>query len=111
MSSLSKGSIAKGLKLYRQILKLHSKKLPAEMRIIGFAFVRNEFRENLQKANESQFELFSIGWEKYINDWSKNMNQLKKKKTEKKDFEAEIDKLSDDQKKTLDEFKDFIKSQ
>ena len=111
MSGLGKDSITKGLRLYRQILKMHYKKLPAEMRIIGFAFVRNEFRENLQKASEEQFQLFSLGWEKYLKDWNKNMNQIKSKQSKKKEYEEDIEKLSDDQKKTLDEFKHFIKSQ
>ena len=41
---------ATALRLYRQIMKLHMKKMPNELRLFGDLYIKQEFRLHLDKA-------------------------------------------------------------
>jgi hypothetical protein len=52
----------KGLRLYYNILKLHSKKLHGKMRGLGDIYVKNEFHLNHTKSTEEQYKQFYNAW-------------------------------------------------
>ena len=53
------------LRLYRQIMKLHLKKMPEELRNFGDLYIKQEFRLHLDKSDESQMIKFMGEWQKY----------------------------------------------
>eukprot|EP01027_Heterolobosea_sp_BB2_P022571 GEZU01033264.1.p1 GENE.GEZU01033264.1~~GEZU01033264.1.p1 ORF type:complete len:166 (+),score=43.85 GEZU01033264.1:92-589(+) len=50
--------------LYRRIMKLHHRKLPAIMRVLGNDYVREEWKLH-KKATAAQAQQFIIKWEEY----------------------------------------------
>ncbi|KAL7482649.1 hypothetical protein ACHAW6_008315, partial [Cyclotella cf. meneghiniana] len=56
----------KGLNLYRSILHAHSKYLPTEMRQLGDAYVKSEFRLHKSVMKAEQLQNFWEEWEKYL---------------------------------------------
>lgn len=46
------------LKLYRNILKLHQRKLPEDARVFGDFFAKSEFTMNYNKADANQIKVF-----------------------------------------------------
>lgn len=54
-----------GLRLYYQILKLHSKKLKGRMRQLGDLYVKQEFRLNHEKSTDEQYKIFYNAWLQY----------------------------------------------
>lgn len=57
--------LRKGLHLYKKILKAHSRHLPIEMRQLGDAYVRSEFRSHKDITDEKQLDKFFKEWETY----------------------------------------------
>lgn len=55
------------LSLYRAILKAHKGYLPAEMRSLGNAYVKSEFKLHKNVENTSQLDSFVTAWEEYLN--------------------------------------------
>lgn len=57
----------KALQLYKDILVLHSAKLPAAMKALGDMYVRKEFKTHMYKGNcsRTQFEQFMNAWKSY----------------------------------------------
>lgn len=55
----------KALSLYKSILRAHDKFLPREMRQLGDAYVKSEFRLH-KSAKPEQTTLFFTEWEKYL---------------------------------------------
>lgn len=53
------------LSLYRGILRAH-RKLPAEMRQLGDAYVRSEFKLHKPVTNEAQLGAFYSAWDQYV---------------------------------------------
>ena len=54
------------LTLYRSILRAHAKSLPIEMRSLGDAYVKSEFRLHKAVTNEGQLGNFFKEWEQYL---------------------------------------------
>jgi hypothetical protein len=50
-----------GLSLYYKILKLHSKILPPDMKGLGNAYLKEEFKLN-RKSNQAQYKEFLNQW-------------------------------------------------
>lgn len=50
-----------GLSLYYKILKLHSKILPPDMKGLGNAYLKEEFKLN-RKNSETQYKEFLMQW-------------------------------------------------
>ncbi|KAL0486903.1 succinate dehydrogenase assembly factor [Acrasis kona] len=87
--------------LYREILKLHLKRLPDTQRYLGDSYVKQEFRLN-KTANEEQAVEFVTQWKDYA-DILKNEQNID-------DVGQEIDpdiinELSDEQKAQLEQLK------
>ena len=57
---------ASTLVLYRSILKTHAKSLPIEMRSIGDAYVKAEFRLHKSVEDEAQLGKFFTEWQNYL---------------------------------------------
>ena len=53
------------LRLYRQIMKLHLRKMPEELRNFGDLYIKQEFRLHLDSGNEEQMTKFLMGWNLY----------------------------------------------
>jgi hypothetical protein len=56
----------KAVTLYRSLLKAHSKYLPAEMRSLGDAYVKAEFRMHKNVTNQDHLSRFYEEWYKYL---------------------------------------------
>ena len=54
------------LSLYRSILRTHARSLPTEMRSLGDAYVKSEFRLHKDVKDEAQLEKFFGGWGDYL---------------------------------------------
>ena len=54
------------LSLYRGILKAHRGHLPAEMRSLGDAYVKSEFKLHKNVENDAQLDSFFVAWEDYL---------------------------------------------
>mmetsp|Transcript_28090 Transcript_28090/g.68403 ORF Transcript_28090/g.68403 Transcript_28090/m.68403 type:complete len:119 (-) Transcript_28090:1832-2188(-) len=55
------------LSLYRAILKAHKGNLPAEMRSLGDAYVKSEFKLHKNVESTAQLDSFFSAWEDYLN--------------------------------------------
>mmetsp|Transcript_6112 Transcript_6112/g.9343 ORF Transcript_6112/g.9343 Transcript_6112/m.9343 type:complete len:132 (-) Transcript_6112:47-442(-) len=55
----------KGISLYKNILRAHARYLPHEMKQLGDAYVKAEFRLHT-KAKPEQLEGFFAEWDKYL---------------------------------------------
>eukprot|EP00743_Colponemidia_sp_Colp-15_P010914 GILK01012096.1.p1 GENE.GILK01012096.1~~GILK01012096.1.p1 ORF type:complete len:109 (-),score=10.43 GILK01012096.1:102-428(-) len=57
----------RGLVLYREILRLHQKKLPATMKELGDTYVRAEFRAHHgPNTTPPQYQQFMNAWFSYV---------------------------------------------
>lgn len=65
MSSSSATRTA-ALKLYRSILRAHVNHLPTQMRALGDAYVKSEFRLHKATTNTDQLSQFYAEWQKYL---------------------------------------------
>jgi hypothetical protein len=54
------------LLLYRNILQAHKKHLPTEMRQLGDAYIKSEFRLH-KKSKPEQVDEFFVAWNDYLN--------------------------------------------
>eukprot|EP01100_Stratorugosa_tubuloviscum_P009307 TRINITY_DN389_c1_g1_i2.p1 TRINITY_DN389_c1_g1~~TRINITY_DN389_c1_g1_i2.p1 ORF type:complete len:113 (-),score=47.21 TRINITY_DN389_c1_g1_i2:74-412(-) len=57
------------LKLYKNILRIHRKKLNFEMRSLGDSYVKEEFKAHLKKEkqlSQRQLSLFFQNWQTYL---------------------------------------------
>ncbi len=52
--------------LYRSILKTHARSLPLEMRSLGDAYVKSEFRLHKNVSDEAQLQKFFTEWKDYL---------------------------------------------
>lgn len=58
---------ASALSLYRSLLRAHSKYLPTnEMKKLGDAYVKNEFRLHAKVTNPEQLQNFFTEWNAYL---------------------------------------------
>jgi hypothetical protein len=93
------------LSLYRKILKLH-KSLPKQMRELGDKYVKQEFKSHLFPKNEgfkyTHYETFIMSWKKYLEEMSNPEVRLYGKPLSSDELAA----MSNDQKKTLNSFKE-----
>lgn len=78
-------SSRKAINLYKSILHLHRKKLPADIRALGNAYVRNEFHLHKKVTSADHLKLFFDGWEKYlvqlesrVGSFGKDLNESEK---------------------------------
>jgi hypothetical protein len=56
------------LYLYRSLLRAHQKCLPTQMKQLGDAYVKSEFKLHLQKSvKPEQMQAFLSEWQKYLN--------------------------------------------
>lgn len=51
------------LTLYRGILRAHKSHLPKEMRALGDAYIKSEFKLHKKVENSAQLDSFFLGWE------------------------------------------------
>jgi len=56
------------LSLYRSILKYHARHLPNQMRSLGDAYVKSEFKAHKSVTNPKQLDQFFTAWNKYLLD-------------------------------------------
>jgi hypothetical protein len=54
------------LSLYKSLLRAHANYLPAEMRSLGDAYVKAEFRLHKPVTDAAQLEGFYDGWTQYL---------------------------------------------
>lgn len=59
---------SRALSLYRSILRAHSKYLPTEMRELGDAYVKSEFRLHKSATKPEQLHQFFVAWEEYLDE-------------------------------------------
>ena len=64
--SSSGASRTAALKLYRSILRAHANHLPTQMRTLGDAYVKSEFRLHKATTNTDQLNQFYTEWQKYL---------------------------------------------
>ena len=64
--SSSGASRTTALKLYRSILRAHANHLPTQMRALGDAYVKSEFRLHKATTNTDQLSQFYTEWQKYL---------------------------------------------
>eukprot|EP01082_Thalassiosira_pseudonana_P003335 g2830.t1 g2830 contig12:881981-882620(-) len=57
---------AHALSLYKSILRAHAKYMPLEMRQLGDAYVKAEFRLHKSVTKTDQLEQFFTEWDKYL---------------------------------------------
>ena len=55
------------LSLYRAILRAHKDNLPVEMRSLGDAYVKSEFKLHKTVENTAQLDSFFTAWDEYLN--------------------------------------------
>eukprot|EP00568_Trieres_chinensis_P015537 CAMPEP_0183321458 /NCGR_PEP_ID=MMETSP0160_2-20130417/68927_1 /TAXON_ID=2839 ORGANISM="Odontella Sinensis, Strain Grunow 1884" /NCGR_SAMPLE_ID=MMETSP0160_2 /ASSEMBLY_ACC=CAM_ASM_000250 /LENGTH=132 /DNA_ID=CAMNT_0025488401 /DNA_START=54 /DNA_END=452 /DNA_ORIENTATION=+ len=60
------GGRAAALSLYRSILRAHADYLPREMRGLGDAYVKSEFRLHRSVKDSRQLQQFYGGWTEYL---------------------------------------------
>ncbi|KAK8829218.1 hypothetical protein WA577_004485 [Blastocystis sp. JDR] len=77
--------------LYRRLLRVHEKKLPFEMRVLGNLFVKQEFKKTVN-AKPQFMNRFLYEWEAYYNDLAHDKHIGKDLTREEKDM------LNDSQK-------------
>ena len=63
--------LRKGVRLYYNILKIHRKKLPKQMRIIGDLYVKQEFHQHHANPDPQYYSKFYNEWVKYYEQFSK----------------------------------------
>lgn len=56
----------RALSLYRSLLRAHAKHLPTEMRQLGDAYVKSEFRAHKAVTNPEQLQNFFSEWQSYL---------------------------------------------
>lgn len=72
----------RALSLYRNILRSHSKNLPTELRQLGDAYVKSEFRLFRNVTESTQLDSFFSEWDIYLErikftaDQSKSMSMI-----------------------------------
>ncbi len=57
---------ARGVVLYRSILKAHRSRLPWDLRQLGNAYVRNEFQLHKKVDKPQNLKIFFDAWERYL---------------------------------------------
>ena len=100
------------LRLYRQIMKLHLRKMPEELRNFGDLYVKQEFRLHLDKSNEDQMVKFMKGWHQY-KEQMEGMDMSSKRAIKDSLMDPSLDemikdKLSEEQMSTLHELKEVV---
>lgn len=96
----------RALRLYRTILRLHKAKLPAEMRKLGDAYVREEFKRH--KAAKPKF----LG--SFYAEWTAYVEQLDKAPAHNIGrglTEADMAALSDEQRGQLNVLREEVAKQ
>ena len=92
----------KPLVLYSRILRLHRTKLPPEMRFLGDAYVRDEFKKH-KSANPQFLKQFFNEWEQYVTMFEQSKDQ----KSLGKDIDPSlVDMMTDEQKVQLHALKE-----
>ncbi|PGH29000.1 acetate non-utilizing protein 9, mitochondrial [[Emmonsia] crescens] len=79
------------LQLYRRLLKVHRKKLPKDMRLLGDEYVKSEFRAHRNVDNPIHIVGFLTEWQLYAQKLEGDT--WRGEKLDK----AKIDKMSDQQ--------------
>lgn len=96
----------RAISLYRSILKAHGSKLPADLRQLGNAYVRNEFKLHKTVTHEQRLADFYQSWDEYLQMMAK---QTPRGKVGREMRENERKYLSDEQKDKLVELQEEIK--
>ncbi|CAD8075279.1 unnamed protein product [Paramecium primaurelia] len=94
-----------GMQVFYTILKQHRRKLRPEMRILGDAYVKEEFRQAHQKANQEQYIEFLKRWAIYIEELDKSKQIGRDLTSEEKAL------LNEEQIENLYKLKEFSKQQ
>jgi hypothetical protein len=97
----------KTLKLYRDILKTHQRKLNYEMRLYGDYFVKTEFTMNHKQADDGKIKIFHKQWDDYLTQLQ-NVKDIKE--IQNYDEGSLKSKMDIDQTKTFNDLKNTIKS-
>ncbi|KAL1982343.1 hypothetical protein VTN96DRAFT_1437 [Rasamsonia emersonii] len=92
------------LHLYRRLLRIHRKKLPPDMRLLGDEYVKSEFRAHRNVENPVHIVGFLTEWQLYAQKLEGDSWQ-----GEKLD-KAKLDKMSDQQIGQLYELMKAIKN-
>ncbi|KAG5289330.1 acetate non-utilizing protein [Histoplasma ohiense] len=104
-SSRQQSALLPPLQLYRRLLRVHRKKLPKDMRLLGDEYVKNEFRAHRNVDNPIHIVGFLTEWQLYAQKVEGDTWQ-----GEKLD-KAKIDKMSDQQIGQLYELMNTLKKE
>uniref|UniRef100_A0A6U1PVN7 Succinate dehydrogenase assembly factor 3 n=1 Tax=Fibrocapsa japonica TaxID=94617 RepID=A0A6U1PVN7_9STRA len=85
------------IRLYRTILKEHKHRLPLEMRKLGDAYVKAEFRQH-KNADSTRTQDFMQEWTAYV-------EYLRKGQHLRQMQETEVKSLDEEQRKALEQLK------
>mmetsp|Transcript_13085 Transcript_13085/g.26120 ORF Transcript_13085/g.26120 Transcript_13085/m.26120 type:complete len:130 (+) Transcript_13085:76-465(+) len=103
MSTYSRSQV---LSLYRSILRLHARELPAEMRSLGDSYVRSEFQLHKSVTDASGLAGFFRGWEDYRRQMAEGARKAAAGEgTLGKNLPGDA-KLSDEQMEKLEELRE-----
>jgi hypothetical protein len=90
----------RGVVLYRAILKAHSTKLPSDLKVLGNAYVRNEFKLHKKVESTKELQKFFTAWDYYLDEINKRTSIFGK------DLEKEEQSsLTEEQHEKLQELK------
>ncbi|TMW55825.1 hypothetical protein Poli38472_008473 [Pythium oligandrum] len=95
---------AEVLGLYRRILTLHRRKLEPRMRVLGDAYVRDEFRRHKDAADKF-VPLFMQEWEQYVTMLSQKQDRFGRELSE-----SERALMNSEQQEKLQSLRDAAKS-
>lgn len=105
------------LSLYKGILKAHKDHLPAEMRSLGDAYVKSEFKLHKNVENGAQLDSFFTAWKDYLDQMLKtarikestlSLGEKEMKASFGQHLSSDIE-LSEEQEMQLEKLKDEAK--
>mmetsp|Transcript_28942 Transcript_28942/g.42529 ORF Transcript_28942/g.42529 Transcript_28942/m.42529 type:complete len:121 (-) Transcript_28942:577-939(-) len=112
MSVASTRGSAAAKALYRSLLRAHQTYLPAEMKQLGDAYVKSEFRLHKNVTKPEQLSAFFREWERYLDQivlTGKAKDAVDDSGSRAFEFGKELPQevaLSDEQKEQLEKLKD-----
>ena len=96
---------ARGVRLYRDILKAHRRHLPPQLKGLGNEYVRAEFRLHKKVVKEDVLSKFFGEWEMYLRTIKAQQGRFGQNLDSSK-----VAVMSEAQKKKLEELKDAARN-
>ena len=76
MASSQVGSLAAAKSLYRSLLRAHARHLPAEMRQLGDAYVKAEFRLHSASYSKASTAMKPHQIQHFLTEWQQYLDQI-----------------------------------